>query len=65
MLTEKDAYESMLRGGFGGAGIRGGRYALKASYSVRSTKDSNEIQKNINSIVYNKKVSVETKDEDV
>lgn len=65
MLTEKDAYESMLRGGFGGAGIRGGRYALRASSSVRSTKDSNEIQRNINSIVYNKKVSVETKDEDV
>ena len=65
MLTEQDAYENLLQGFIGGGGARGTKMLVSVGPSVRSTKDSNEIQRNFNALVYNNKVLNESEDQSV
>ncbi|NDB55443.1 hypothetical protein EB169_06380, partial [archaeon] len=65
MFTEEDAYESALQGFVGGTSVRGSKYLLKGSPAVRSTKDTNDIQRNFNALIYNNKVLNETEDQEI
>ena len=65
MLTEQDAYENLLQGFIGGGGARASKNLISAGPAVRSTKESNEIQRNFNALVYNSRVLNESEDNSV